>query len=425
MSETNRNDNLPEKQNVHPQSQQPNQPDVNQTDNDAGKPTGAGGKPRGTFKAGDFPTGQAAGGDGGGRNRHFTEQQTKFDPGTNANDGATMHTAVSMVNDAVAVKSVLPVRKKLPYVAAFENQRLLALLLLLLLGVWSYFPAIQLMVNSWYMYVDYSHGYLVVPLCVFFLYIRRSSYPGTTKRLCWYGLIPIVLCMFMRARAAIRFEDAIEAWSMVLWIIGTVWFLYGTRVIIWALPSLLFLLFMIPLPYSLEYDWRQELQGIAAAVSAIMLQTLGEPAVRLKNTIHIGNLIIGVESACSGLRFLISFFALGYGAVLLMRRPWWQNLFVFVMVLPIAILSNACRITLTALMLLHAKTMLLAFTTEKNVSKFADETSGIVMIFVAMAVFILMLWYLGKVFRRVSMFDAQPVSDNGNAAHGSGVTQGA
>ncbi|MDR3111420.1 MAG: exosortase/archaeosortase family protein [Planctomycetaceae bacterium] len=424
MSETNRNDNLPEKQNVPLQPQQPNQPNVNQAntsqpnvnqaDNDASKPVGAGGKPRGTFKAGDLPTGQAAGGDGG-RNRHFAEQQTTFVPGANVNDGATMHTAVSMVNNTATVKSVLPVRKKLPYVAAFENQRLLALVLLLLLGVWSYFPAIQLMINSWYMYVDYSHGYLVAPLCVFFLYVRRGSYPGTTKRLCWYGLIPIVLCIVMRARAAIRFEDAIEAWSMIFWIIGTVWFLYGTRVIMWALPSLLFLMFMIPLPYSLEYDWRQELQKIAATVSATMLQTLGEPAVRLQNTIHIGNLIIGVESACSGLRFLISFFALGYGAVLLMRRPWWQNLFVFVMVLPIAILSNACRITLTALMLLHAKVMLLAFTKEKNVSAFADEVSGIAMIFVAMAVFILMLWYLGKIFRRVSMFDVQPVRDNGGA----------
>src|SRR5207247_7196048 len=45
-------------------------------------------------------------------------------------------------------------------------------------GVWAYWPTIFELVTMWNREPDYSHGYLVVPLALAFLWMRRNSYPG-------------------------------------------------------------------------------------------------------------------------------------------------------------------------------------------------------------------------------------------------------
>lgn len=303
------------------------------------------------------------------------------------------------------VHTVVPRRKQLIFDKKFEIRRFVVFLLLVVLGLWSYWPSVVSVVGIWHDSVDYHHGFFIVPLTLFFLWLRRDTYPGTCKKLAWIGLLPLLFCVLMRYRAGIRFEEAVENWSILFWIFGTVWFLYGSRTFLWALPSLAFLCFMLPLPYRFEVEARQVLQSFAAMLATGMLQILGEPAVRLGNTIHIGSVTIGVEEACSGIRFLISFFAIAFGAILLMRRPLWQNVLVFLAVIPVALLANAARIAMTSLLLIHAReTMARWASANQSAGAYADHLAGSVTIVLSVLVFVGLLLYLGKVYRQVDLY---------------------
>lgn len=291
----------------------------------------------------------------------------------------------------------------------YELYRLIALLLTIIpLGLVSYWRAVVEMEKSWRTVLDYSHGYLVIPLVCCFFWLRMDTYPGTTKRLEWLGLIPMFLAILARSIGSWYYMEAVEQWSFLLWIWGCVWFFYGNRVFLWALPVLIFLAFMFPLPDSVNYKMRDQLQPFAAQFGAFLLQLIGEPAMAVGKTIRHGTQELGVEAACSGLRFIISIAAIALGAVLLLRRSWLQNIIILVSAVPIALFVNASRIAMTGMLLNHAPEFLVRYAGEgKSPSAFADTFSGYVMIVVALLIFALFLFYLGRVFRRVNYQDIE------------------
>ncbi len=287
---------------------------------------------------------------------------------------------------------------------AFEKQRLLLLLLVMIpLGLFAFWPSLHLMAQTWYYNLDYGHGFLVLPLIAVFLYLRLDTYPGTHRRLAWIGLIPILFSCAMRYYAAGQFFDAVDQWAILFWVLGIVWFFYGSRVFYWAFPSLLFMIFMFPLPFRFEVLLRNRLQEFAAQFAAILLQLLGEPAIPIRNTIRLSTMELDVAAACSGLRFLVSILAIAFAAILLMKRPWWQNLLVLLLAPVLALLVNAMRIALTGILLEHYSDFVRWMAPKANVGVAADEFSGIVMIFIAVGMFFALLAYMGKVFRKVDL----------------------
>jgi exosortase len=272
------------------------------------------------------------------------------------------------------------------------------------LSIFAYLPALREIVYAWYTQLDYGHGFFVLPLVVLFLYLRLDTYPGTRYRLTWIGLFPILICGIMRFYAANQYMDTLDQWSLLFWILGIVWFFYGNRVFFWALPSLLFLVFIFQLPWSFEVLLRNHLQQFAAQFAAVLLQIVGEPAIPIKNTIRLSTMELAVEQACSGIRFLISIFAISFATILLIKKPWWQNIAILGIAIPIALFVNAARIATTGILLLDFDGFIKSITPEnRNPAVIADEIAGIFMIFVAFGIFIAFVFYLGKVFRKVEI----------------------
>ena len=72
-----------------------------------------------------------------------------------------------------------------------------ALLLLLAVSVWSYWTTLADLIELWEREPDYSHGYLVVPLFCFFLYLRRDRFPAELTP-SWSGVIVLLLSVALR-----------------------------------------------------------------------------------------------------------------------------------------------------------------------------------------------------------------------------------
>jgi exosortase len=107
---------------------------------------------------------------------------------------------------------------------------------------------------------------------------------------------------------------------------------------------------MIPWPYRLEVALAHPLQRVATLASTYALQTLGFAALAEGNTIVLDDVRLEVVEACSGLSMLAAFLALATAVALVIRRPFWEKALLVASSIPIAVVVNVLRITVTGVM---------------------------------------------------------------------------
>ncbi len=284
--------------------------------------------------------------------------------------------------------------------------------------VWAYWPTLVSLIATWNREPDYSHGFLVAPLAVYFLWVRRDRFPGgkgDRSNLCvapsgpfrqigpvpfsWldvvFGLGLIAACVAARALSAHFYLDAIDGWSILPWVGGVVLLLAGRKVFWWSLPSIAFLWFMVPLPYRVERWLSLPLQGAATKLSCWILQALGQPALAEGHVIFLGDHRLEIEQACSGLRIFVGIVALAFAYVIVARRAWWERALLLLSAVPIALLANAARIVATGL--------LYQYVSGEAARKFSHDGAGWVMILLAAGMFGLVLWYLCRLVQEVEL----------------------
>jgi len=270
---------------------------------------------------------------------------------------------------------------------------LMAGLVTLAAVLWAYWPTILSMAREWESQPDYSHGYLVLPISLVFLWLRRASFPVEGMRSSLFGLAVLFVALALRAAAGLFYLQPLDGWTLPVTVAGAVLLLWGGAVLRWSLPSIAFLWFMVPIPYSAERWLSVPLQWLASQVSAAALLCLGQPAVAEGNTILLGEQRMFVEEACSGLRIFVGIFALAFAFVLFSRWRWWQKALVLAAALPVAIVANVTRIVVTGL--------LQELASSEAADKFSHDLAGFVMIPFAAALFWLFLVYLGRLFPEV------------------------
>ena len=107
---------------------------------------------------------------------------------------------------------------------------------------------------------------------------------------------------------------------------------------------LAFLLLAIPLPYVIYYGITAPLQTFAAKCAIVGLKVVGVPAVAQGNMIHLPETSLEVAEACSGIRSLYAFLALGALLAHSMPIPLWGRLLVFASTIPLSVAGNAVRV---------------------------------------------------------------------------------
>lgn len=264
---------------------------------------------------------------------------------------------------------------------------------------WAYWPTLLSLEETWNSEPDYSHGFLVAPIALYFLWVRRDRFPASLTGGVGIGLLLIGFSVALRVVASLFYIDSLDGWSIPIWIAGACWLLGGWPLLRWSLPSVAFLWFMVPLPYRAEHLLSLPLQRVATKASCWLLQSLGQPALAEGNTILMGELHLEVEEACSGLRMFLAFFALCTAYVVIANRPRWQKGLVFASVVPIAITSNVLRVTGTGL--------LYRYIGGDAARTFTHDAAGWAMMPLAAAMLALLLWYLNRLFIEVRTIESQ------------------
>jgi exosortase len=224
--------------------------------------------------------------------------------------------------------------------------------LLLLAGclLWALWPAIATMADRWTNDPRYAHGYFVPAFAVALLWMRRPRLEGARLRPTSWGLLAVVLGAALQVVGAYFRLGWFEGIALLPYLCGVTLVVGGWSWLGWAWPSIAFLAFMVPLPWRVETALGPPLQNLATQASTYVLQTLGLMAFAEGNVIQLNDHKIGVVEACNGLSMLMTFIALSTAAAMVVKRPLLDRLMLVASSVPVALLANIARITLTGVL---------------------------------------------------------------------------
>lgn len=231
------------------------------------------------------------------------------------------------------------------------KQRKIAVASLALTGALAfaiYAPVLYYMVLHWRAVDDYSHGFIIGPLALYFAWERRGRLRRAAVEPSWWGVLPLALGLLSLTVGRMGVELMTMRAAFVLTLNGLVLLLLGRAIYrILAFP-LLFLFLMVPLPQSLVNVVSFPLQLVAADLAVSTLQLFGVPVLREGNIIHLPMGRLFVADACSGLRSLMALGTLGVVFAYFFRKHPVERIVIVASTLPIAVLVNAFRVGLTA-----------------------------------------------------------------------------
>jgi exosortase len=277
----------------------------------------------------------------------------------------------------------------------------LGLVVSVALLVWAWWPAWCDLLEIWQSDPDYNHGFLVLPIAGWLLWQRRDLLRTIEWSPSWWGLVPIAVAAGIRFLGADFFIEQFDPWSIPIWVGGTVLLLGGWSLLRWSAGAIMFLWFMTPIPSSLIAGLTFPLQKISAAISTWTLQLMLQPAILQGTTISIGEHILEVERACSGLRICYGILALAVAYVLLKRTGWILSGLLILAAVPVALLANSTRVTATGL--------LITVMDSETANQYVHDFAGILMLPLAAAMFWLTQWCLNCVIVARSTLQALEV----------------
>jgi exosortase len=247
----------------------------------------------------------------------------------------------------------------MPQSAAIQNKlnlttsawpaRMCLFVLAIVLG-WSFWPTFAELCQKWLHDPQYSHGLLVPGFALYLLWTRRDMLTAVGPPQVAAGLSCLALAVACRIVSGIFCFEWIDAVALLPCLAGIALLLGGKPALKCAWPAIAFLYFMIPMPYRVETALSAPLQRLATLGSAFLLKSLGQPAIAEGNTIMMNEIKLGVVEACSGLRMLVTFFTFSTGVAIIIRKPWLEKMCIVLSAIPIALITNILRITVTGLM---------------------------------------------------------------------------
>ena len=206
------------------------------------------------------------------------------------------------------------------------------------------------LIRDWTNDGNYSHGFLILPLALYFAWERRGKLAAAAPRpATGMGLVMLLGSLAVLIVGLLGAELFLTRIALIGTIAGSVLFVWGWPVLRILIFPIAFLLLMIPIPSIIFNQIAMPLQLLASRFGEWTLQTAGIPVLREGNVIILANTTLEVAEACSGIRSLVSLLTLGIIYGYFADSRVWVRLIIAGSTIPIAILTNGARVAGTGL----------------------------------------------------------------------------
>jgi exosortase len=255
-----------------------------------------------------------------------------------------------------------------------------------------YLPILIRLVMQWSTDEDMSHGFFVPLIAGFVVWRKRADLMATEAKPSLWGLLLIAWGAVQMILGVLGAELFTSRTAFVITLIGVVWTL-GGKPFLKKLAFPLFLLFlMIPIPAVIYNQITFPLQIIASKFAEWALDAMNVPVLREGNILDVGGHSLSVVEACSGIRSLLTltFMALVYGYFF--EKHHWVRTVLFFSVIPVAILANGSRVTITGILTMVKPDL---------AEGFFHEATGLFLFFADFAILILLHQVLARAARSI------------------------
>ena len=295
-------------------------------------------------------------------------------------------------------------------------------ILIILAVVFLYASVLTRLVEHWWVDENYSHGLLVPFVIAYILWIsiddlKNAIRPGAFV----LGGVLVIASLVMLLGGTLGAEFFVQRISFTLMLAAIVVYFFGVNLLrLLAIPFVLLLL-AIPIPQIIFNKIAFPLQIYASQMAVWGIRLFEVPTVRKGNVIDIlpqgATQVIALEvvEACSGIRSLMTLMTLALILVYFTRRDetpnnsgwlrflsnldFWRGAILMFSAIPIAILTNAGRVTATGILTHYYGKQ----ATESTLHDFA----GWIVYLVALAMLIVLNFVLVRLFGRFRAGDEQ------------------
>jgi len=270
----------------------------------------------------------------------------------------------------------------------------------------------------WWTDENYSHGLLVPFVIAYVVWLNFDRLKSLVKvPSFWFGGSLVIFALIMLLAGTLGVELFVQRISMVLMIAGIIVYFFGAKIIqLLSIPFILLLL-AIPIPQIIFNKIAFPLQVYASQIAVWGIRIFEVPTVRKGNVIEIlpngATQIIALEvvEACSGIRSLMTLMTLALILVYLTRGntssptdnwmsflnkfDFWRGIILMFSAVPIAIITNAGRVTATGVLTYHYG--------KKATESFVHDFAGWLVYLVALILLISLNFILIRIFRKVKV----------------------
>ena len=203
--------------------------------------------------------------------------------------------------------------------------------------------------DAWMNDGNYSHGFLIIPIALYFVWERREKLQAAPMQPSWMGLVLMAGGIAVLLAGLWGSELFLSRIALLPVIAGIVLYVFG-----WAHLRILafpigFLFLMIPIPAIIFNQIAFPLQLQASRFGEWAIATAGIPVLREGNVLILAHTSLEVAEACSGIRSLVSLITLGIVYGYFMDTRTWVRVLIVASAIPVAIIANGARVAGTGM----------------------------------------------------------------------------
>jgi exosortase len=215
--------------------------------------------------------------------------------------------------------------------------------------LWMYAGIVSSLARQWASDDNYSHGFFVVPLALYFCWERRGALKAASPQPSIIGLILITVSLVILLAGLLGAELFLTRISLIGVVAGVVLYVWGWQHFRTLAFPIAFLFLMIPLPTIVFNQLAFPLQLLASRAGEAVINLAGIPVLREGNVLQLPSRTLEVAEACSGIRSLVSLVMLAIVLGHFTEPRIGRRILIALAAIPIAILANAARVAGTGL----------------------------------------------------------------------------
>ncbi|WP_459989628.1 VPLPA-CTERM-specific exosortase XrtD [Methylosoma difficile] len=232
--------------------------------------------------------------------------------------------------------------KKLAWRMGLINGSMLIMGCLLVMVV--FWGGVEELATRWDKQEEYSHGYLIPFLTLYFIWQKKDSLTVSRFFPSWWGVLVVLLALVVGFVGEISALYILIHYALIAIFMGLALSLMGWPAVKPVLVPIALLIFAIPIPYFIEAGLSANLQLLSTRMGVAFIRACQIPVYMEGNIIDLGVFRLQVVEACSGLRYLFPLMSLGFICGFLFKAPLWKRAIVFFSTIPITIIMNSFRI---------------------------------------------------------------------------------